>query len=311
MRYRQVGDSDLSVSVVGLGASNFGRYCDAEQARAVVDAALDEGVNFIDTAEAYPGSEDLLGPVLRGRRNRVILASKFGHPWNKPEALRRGSRQLIVKSLEGTLKRLETDHLDLYLMHFPDPETPIDETLGALEEVIRDGKVRYAGCSNFAAWEIVEAEGAAHKHAESRFVCAEDRYNILERDVEETTVRVCLRYGTGIIAYSPLASGLLTGKYRRGEPHPPGTRLAIQKAAISDPMYDRIDDLCDFAAERQIGLLQLSLGGLIAFPGVTSVIPGATTPAQVRANIVAAQWEPSTEELADLRAFAEIWKRND
>jgi aryl-alcohol dehydrogenase-like predicted oxidoreductase len=311
LRYRQVGHSDLSVSVVGLGGSNFGRYCDQEQARAVVDAALDEGVNFIDTAEAYPGSEDLLGPVLRGRRNRLILASKFGHPWNKPEALRRGSRQLIVQSLEGTLKRLETDHLDLYMMHFPDPETPIDETLSALEELIRGGKVRYAGCSNFAASEIMEAEAAAQKYPDTRFVCAEDRYNVLQRDVEETTVRVCLRYGMGVIAYSPLASGLLTGKYRRGEPHPVGTRLAIQKTAISDAIYNQIDDLCAFAAEHQIELLQLALGGLIAFPGVTSVIPGATTPAQVRANIVAAQWEPSTDVLADLAAFGETWKHND
>src|SRR5438094_730510 len=205
MRYRQLGSFGPMVSVVGLGASHFGRVCDLGQSRAVVDAALDAGITFIDTAEAYAGSEDLLGQVLRGRRKDVVVSSKFGHPWTHPHR-RRGTRQVVRASIEGTLRRLQTDYLDVYLMHSDDPETPLEETLDALHELVQRGSVRFVGASNFPAWKIVDAHWIAQTERLSPFVCVQHPYNLLDRAIERDVVPVCMRYGIGLVPAAPLAS---------------------------------------------------------------------------------------------------------
>jgi aryl-alcohol dehydrogenase-like predicted oxidoreductase len=310
MRYRRLGDCGLTVSVVGLGCNNLGRWVDLDGTRAVAHAALDAGITLFDTADSYGRgqSEDLLGQVLTGRRDEVVLATKFGHDMagaNGPDWGARGSRRYIRRAIEASLRRLRTDHVDLYQYHAPDGVTPIEETLAALHELVTEGKVRYLGSSNFAAWQVVQAEHLARAAGTTRLVSAQNNYNLLEREVEAELAPACLAHGVGILPYFPLANGLLTGKYRRDRPPEPGTRLGDRKQRLhAEAPWDVIEGLQKYAAERGIGLLDVAVGGLAGQPAVASVIAGATRPEQVRANAAAGDWEPSTEDLAALDAVA-------
>ncbi len=304
MRYRPLGSSGLMVSVVGLGCNNFGSRLDLHHTRQVVGAALDAGITLFDTADTYGGSglgEDLLGQALEGHRDEVVLATKFGHDMkgvNGPDWGARGSRRYIHRAVETSLRRLRTDHIDLYQYHSPDRITPIEETLGALDELIREGKVRYVGSSNFTSWEVAHADWVARSAEVSRFVSAQNNYSLLDRKVEAELVPACEQYQIGVLPYFPLANGLLTGKYRRGEPAPSGTRLAGRAGALDERTFDRLGPIEGFA--RQIGrsLLEVAIGCLAAQPMVASVIAGATRPEQVAANTAAGMWIPTAEELA-------------
>jgi aryl-alcohol dehydrogenase-like predicted oxidoreductase len=305
---RRLGRGGPEVSVVGLGCNNFGGRIDEPRARAVVDAALDAGVTLLDTADVYGdrgGSETILGRALRGRRDRVVLATKFGHAMDDREEPR-GSRRYIRRAVEASLRRLQTDWIDLYQYHRPDGITPVEETLGALDELVREGIVRHAGSSNFDAALIEQAERVAAEHGWARFVSAQNEYSLLQREAEREILPTCERLGIGLLPYFPLASGLLTGKYRRGEPPPEGTRLAARPGRLTDDAFDRVEALERAARSRGRTLLELAVGALLARPPVASVIAGATTPEQVRANVDAAEWEPSADDLAALdRALAD------
>jgi aryl-alcohol dehydrogenase-like predicted oxidoreductase len=312
MCYRRLGASGLAVSVVGLGCNNLGRRLDLDGTRAVVDAALDQGVNLFDTADVYGSphgaSEDLLGTVLQGRRDDVVIATKFGMDMggaNGPDLGARGSRRYIARAVEASLRRLRTDHIDLYQIHRPDPLTPIEETLSALDDLVRAGKVRYLGNSNFAAWQVADADWVARTAHLTRFVSAQNEYSLLQRDVEAELVPACQRFGIGLLPYFPLASGLLTGKYRRGETAPAGTRMAQERYGswYARADWDTIEALEAFAEKRGVGLLDVAIGGLAAKPAVTSVIAGATSPKQVAANVAAGRWVPTAEDLAELDAI--------
>lgn len=309
MRYRQVGSSGLTVSVVGVGCNNFGWRIDADAVGEVVNAALEAGVNLFDTAAMYgqpPGaSEELLGRALGSRRDEAVIATKFGARFPGLPDLERdtgGSRRHIRMSVERSLRRLGTDWIDLYQLHTPDPATPIEETLSALDDLVREGKIRYAGCSNFAAWQVADADWTARRHGWSRFVSAQNQYSLLERDAEAELVPACLHLGVGLLPYFPLASGLLTGKYRRDTPAPEGTRMAGERWAgrLAEAPWDLIEALETFAEKRGIGLLDVAIGGLATRPAVASVIAGATTAEQVRANVAAGAWVPTAEDMAEL-----------
>ena len=303
MHYRQLGQSGLRVSAVGIGCNNFGRRCDAAQTKSVVHAALDAGINFFDTAESYGDgfSEEYLGAALKDRRAQAIVATKFGarHRRKPEEAL--GSRRHIRACVEGSLRRLGVDYIDLYQMHFPDPLTPLEETLAAMDELVREGKVRYIGCSNFAPWQVVEAEWIARSAHRERFISAQNQYSLLERKVEAELAPVCVKYGLGLLPYSPLANGLLTGKYRRGQAAPDGARLASRPEALTAPSFDAVEKLEAFGAARGLSLLDVAIGGLAAMPAVGSVIAGATSAEQVAANTAAGEWTPGDADLAALR----------
>ena len=310
MRYQPLGDSGLMVSVVGLGANNFGgRITDVERTRAVVDAALDAGINLIDTADIYGGqggSETQLGAVLAGRRGDVVLATKFGMDMagaNGPDWGARGSRRYVRLAVEASLRRLQTDWIDLYQYHAPDGITPIEETVDALDELVRDGLVRTIGSSNLAAWQVADAEAHAQRTGRTRFISAQNHYNLLERGAERELVPACERHRVGILPYFPLASGLLTGKYRRDEAAPEGARLSANIGNIRPRTFDALDRLAAFADERGITLLDVAIGGLAAQPAVGSVIAGATRPEQVTANVAAGEWIPSAEDLAAIDAI--------
>jgi aryl-alcohol dehydrogenase-like predicted oxidoreductase len=293
VRTRTLGP--LEVSVVGLGCNNFGRRVDVGGTREVVDAALDVGVTFFDTAESYGGgrSEAFLGEALHGRRDRVVLATKFGGS----SAEGRGSHDEIRRALEGSLARLQTSYIDLYQHHREDSTTPLAETIETLDELVREGTIRAYGTSNYSPAKIEEAVGLASE----AYVSEQSEYSWLERDAEEELLPTCRRLGLGFIPYFPLASGLLTGKYRRGRPAPVGTRLHGQE--IDDAEYDRVEALEAFAEERGVTLLEVAIGGLAAQEPVASVIAGATKPEQVRANAAAGDWQPSTKDLESLLAF--------
>jgi aryl-alcohol dehydrogenase-like predicted oxidoreductase len=305
VRTRGLGAEGPEVSVVGLGCNNFGGRVDLEGTRAVVDAALEAGVTLIDTADIYGnkgGSETFLGEVLEGRREGVVIATKFGGDMGDGEE-RRGSRAYIRKAIEGSLTRLRTDHVDVYQYHTPDRETPVEETFGALDELVREGKVRYVGHSNLSADEVEEIDALARDRGWARPVSAQNRYSLLHRDAEDELLPTCEGLGIGVLPYFPLASGLLTGKYRRGQPAPEGTRLAGRDDVFTEETFDRLEALEAFAAERGITLLDVAIGGLLAQPAVASVIAGATKPEQVRSNVAAAVWEPAPEDLAALNAI--------
>jgi aryl-alcohol dehydrogenase-like predicted oxidoreductase len=306
---RPLGTSGLVVSRVGLGCNNFGRRIGLDQARAVVDAAIDEGVTLFDTADSYGDSEQILGTALDGRRDQVVVATKFG--WdvggaNGPDWGARGSRRYIRRAVERSLRRLRTDWIDLYQLHRPDGVTPMEETLAALTELVQEGKVRYVGSSNLAAWQVADAEWLARTRGSERFVSAQNHYSLLDRGVEADLVPACERYGIGLLPYFPLANGLLTGKYRRGEAPPEGTRLAGPRGAgeLTDERFDVVERLEAFAAERSLSLLDVAIGGLAAQPAVASVIAGATSPEQVKANVAGGAWRPSADDLAALDAVA-------
>jgi len=313
MTYRRLGNSGLVVSVVGIGCNNFGRKLDLDGTRAVVDAALDAGINFFDTADIYGephgGSEEQLGVALRGRRDDVVVATKFGMDMsgmNGPDHGARGSRRYVMRAVEASLRRLGTDYIDLYQLHEPDPGTPIEETLSALDDLVRAGKVRYLGNSNLAGWQIADAAWVARTGDLTPFVSAQNLYNLLQRDAEKEVVPACEHFGLGLLPFFPLANGLLTGKYKRNEQPPPGSRLAgggRYAERLAAAPWDTIEAIEKYAAERGLTMLQVAIGGLAAQPAVTSVIAGATTPDQVRANAAAGTWQPSAEDLADLRAI--------
>ena len=307
MRYRSLGNSGLLVSVAGLGGNNFGGRLDLRQTRAVVDAALDAGITLLDTADSYGnggGSEELLGEVLTGRRDQVVLATKFGHQRADlgygPAAGARGGRAYIRRAVEASLRRLRTDYLDLYQLHTPDPVTPVAETLSALTELVTEGKVRYIGHSNFTGWQIADAAHLAAEAGTEAFISAQNHWSLLERQAEAEVVPAARHFGAGVLPYYPLANGLLTGKVRRGQAPPAGTRLAAREGYITDDKLDRVELLAGWAAEHGVGLLDVAIGGLAAQPGCSSVIAGATSPGQVKANAAAAAWIPSDPELAEL-----------
>ena len=302
MLTRRLGREGPDVSVVGLGCNNFGMRVDLEGTRAVVDAALEAGVTLIDTADIYGGkggSESLLGEVLEGRRDRVVLATKFGGDMGDGTEAR-GSRDYIHKAIDASLQRLRTDVVDLYQYHTPDHVTPFEETFGALDELVRTGKVRYVGHSNLNARQVEEVDAICRDRGFARPVSAQNEYSLLRRQAEEELLSTCERLGMGVLPYFPLASGLLTGKYRRGEPRPEGTRLAGRNEVFTNETFDRLEALEEFARARGLTLLQVAIGGLLAQPAIASVIAGATKPEQVRANVEAAQWEPTPKDVAAL-----------
>jgi aryl-alcohol dehydrogenase-like predicted oxidoreductase len=307
MRYRSLGSSGLRVSVVGLGCNNFGRKLDLAGTRAVVDAALDAGITLLDTADIYGGggtSERMLGEVLQHRRDRVVLATKFGFQdadmGYGPAAGAKGGRSYIRRAVEASLRRLRTDHIDLYQLHTPDPQTPIDETLAALTELVAEGKVRYLGHSNLAGWQLAEAAHVAAAGGYAPFVSAQNQWSLLDREIERELVPAAEHYGVGVLPYFPLANGLLTGKVRRGRELPAGSRIAERAHLVTEPRLDVVEALAAWGDKHDRTLLELAVGGLAAMPTCGSVIAGATTPEQVRANAAAGDWEPTPEELDEL-----------
>jgi len=308
MAYRRLGGSGLVVSVAGLGCNNFGMRIDLDATRAVVDAALDAGITLLDTSDSYGASEEMLGEVLQGRRDDVVLATKFGSSvrgGNGADWGARGSRRYIRKAVERSLKRLRTDWIDLYQLHRPDPETPIEETLSALTDLVHEGKVRYIGSSNFAAWQVADAAWIARERGFERFVSAQNNYNLIEREVEAELVPACEHFGVGLLPYFPLASGLLTGKYQRGQEPAEDPRMKAwgMQSQLTDDRFDVVDKLSAFAAERSVTLLDVALGGLAAMPTVASVIAGATTPEQVQSNVAATAWQPEPSDLDALKSI--------
>ncbi|MEV0262364.1 aldo/keto reductase [Streptomyces sp. NPDC050617] len=307
MRYISLGTSGLRVSAVGLGCNELGRSVGLEQARGVVDAALDAGITLFDTADVYGDSESVLGECLRGRREHAVLATKFGHQRMTmgygPAAGARGGRAYIRRAVEGSLRRLRTDHIDLYQIHTPDPHTPVEETLAALTELVREGKVRYIGNSNFAGWQIAEAACAARSGGFEPFVSAQNHWSLLERDIEAEVVPAARHFGLGVLPYFPLANGLLTGKVRRGRPIPEGTRIADSAHRVTKERLDVVEALAAWGARNGRSLLEIAVGGLAALPGCSSVIAGATRPEQVKANAAAGAWTPTAEELREILAL--------
>ncbi len=299
---RPLGASGLRASSVGLGANNFGRRVDLDGTRAVVDAALDEGVTFFDTADTYGrgASEEYLGELLRGRRDQVVLATKFGMDMGDGKGPR-GSRSYIRQAVESSLRRLQTDVIDLYWYHRPDGETPIAETLGALNELIGAGKVRAIGASNFDVAQLEQADAAARTDGLTPFSALQNEYSLLVRDPERDVLPACARLGVAFVPYYPLAAGLLTGKYRPGQPGPEGARLSGRDQIASEDQFELIGVLESFAEERGIALIDVAIGALLAHEAVASVIAGATKPEQVRANAAAGRWQPTEDDLATLR----------
>lgn len=305
---RRLGDSELEVSAVGLGCNNFGKRLDLDGTAAVLEAALDAGIDFFDTADIYgdSDSERLMGEVLAGRRDEYVLATKFGWESSEEDApdVPGGSREYIRWAIDGSLKRLRVEKIDLYQYHRPDGVTPIEETLGALDELVREGLVGAIGCSNFSAAELEEADRIARERGQARFVTLQNQYSLLEREIEAEVAPACERLGVSILPYFPLASGLLTGKYRRGESGPAGARLSEREQVGSDEQFDVVEALEAFAADRGIGILDVAISALAAQPAVASVIAGATKPEQIAANVAALQWQPSEAELVELDRIA-------
>lgn len=301
MRYRQVGASGLRVSVLGVGCNAFGARVDQAGVDAIVGAALDAGITLFDTADVYQRgvSEEMLGRALASRRHEAVIATKFGmdvqglngHPHRA-----RASRRYVRAAVEGSLRRLGTDHIDLYQLHTPDRLTPVEETLSVLGDLVAEGKIGYVGCSNFSAWEVVDAVWVARTAGLPSYVSAQNEYSLYNRSAEAELVPACLHLGVGVLPYFPLAFGLLTGKYRRGEAAPDGSRLAVQTERLASADFDRVERLADVARAAGVDLLSVAIGGLAAQPAVASVIAGVSRATQIPANVAAAEWIPSTEE---------------
>ena len=310
MTHRSLGRSGLMVSAVGVGCNAFGRRVDQDGVTEILDAAQQAGITLLDTADIYgdrPGaSEEMLGHALRGRRDEFVVATKFGMDMrgaNGEDHGARGSRSYIRRSVEASLRRLQTDHIDLYQLHAPDPVTPIAETLGTLTELVHEGKVRYIGCSNFHAWQIADADWTARTGGHERFVSVQNHYSLLTRDLEKEVAPACQHFSLGVLPYFPLEFGLLTGKYRRGEAAPTGSRAAVDQSRsgwLDRADWDRIERLETYAAERGLSLLDVAVAGLAAQPAVASVIAGAPSPDQVTANAAALRWQPTPDDLHDL-----------
>lgn len=305
MLYRPLGGSGLMVSAVGIGCNAFNVRVDLEGVRDILAAARETGVTFLDTADIYGGSggsEELMGEALKGQRDEFVLATKFGMDMGGANGVDhgvRGSRRYIRRAVEASLRRLQTDHIDLYQMHQPDPITPIEETLAALTELVREGKVRYLGCSNFAGWEVAHADWTSRANGLERFVSVQNRYSLLDREIEDEVVPACEAFGLGVLPFFPLEYGLLTGKYARDQAPPAGSRAdqAGTPAWLTDAPWDRIEALTSFAESREVSILDVAIAGLAAQPTVASVISGATSGDQVRANAAALAWRPSAEDL--------------
>lgn len=309
MEYKTLGRSGLQVSVVGLGCMNFGMMNDEAESAEVVHKAMDLGVNFFDTADVYGErgrSEQWLGNALGSRRPEVIVATKFAGPMSSERFdMQGGSRRYIMQAVEASLQRLGTDYIDLYQMHRFDADTPLEETLRALDDLVRQGKVRYFGSSNYAAWQVTEAEWIARSGHLNRFISAQNRYSLLTRDIEKDLVPACQRYGIGILPYFPLESGLLTGKYPKGEPAPEGTRLAkwasfAAGAFASDDKVEKVEALREVCSRHDHSLLDMAIGWLASRPAVSSVIAGVTSPQQLEQNVKAGLWQPTDEVLAEI-----------
>jgi len=310
MTYRPLGDSGLMVSAVGIGCNAFGRRVDPDGVREILAAARDTGVTLLDTADIYgapPGaSEELLGEALVGQRDEFVLATKFGMDMqgaNGNDFGARASRRYVRRAVEASLRRLQTDHIDLYQLHQPDGVTPIEETLSALTELVREGKVRYVGCSNFDGWQVADAAWTARTAGLEGFVSVQNRYSLLDRTVEAEVTPACEAFGLGILPFFPLEYGLLTGKYRRGEEAPAGSRAALDPSRsswLANADWDRIEAFEKYAAARDLSPLDVAIAGLAAQPAVASVISGATSGDQVRANAAALRWVPTAEDLVEL-----------
>ena len=311
MRYRPLGNSGLVVSVTGLGCNNFGGRLDLDGTRAVVDAAINAGITLFDTAESYGGgggSERMLGEILGRRRDQVVLATKFGGRGPDmgygPAAGAKGSRAYIRRAVTESLRRLRTDYIDLYQIHNPDPKTPVEETIAALHELVAEGKVRYLGHSNFSGWQLADAAHLAAAGGHPPFISAQNQWSLLQRRAEADLVPAARHFGVGVLPFSPLANGLLTGKIRRGQPVPSGTRLAsgasYYEGYVTDDRLDKVEALIAWAQEHGVTALDVAIGALAAQPGCSSVIAGAMTPEQVKANAAASDWIPAAAELAEI-----------
>jgi aryl-alcohol dehydrogenase-like predicted oxidoreductase len=313
MEHRRLGGSGLKVSAVGLGCNNFGGRVDAAGAKQVVDAAIDHGITFFDTADVYGNqrSEVFLGEALGDRRDQVIIATKFGMPTGNTPLEFGGSRRYIMAAVEASLKRLNTDYIDLYQMHMPDAETPIAETMAALDALVQQGKVRYIGCSNYPGWLIADADWTARDHGGARFVSGQNHYSLLDRGIETEVLPALEHFGLGLLPYFPLGSGMLTGKYQRGVAPPEDSRLANigkrAKAALNERNFDVVEGLTAFAEEQGHTILELAFGWLLTRPTVSSVIAGATSADQVEANVAAAQtWRLTFEELVRVNEITTV-----
>lgn len=310
MRYLPLGRSGLLVSAVGLGCNNFGSRLDVAGTRAVVDAAIDAGITLFDTSDTYGnggGSETALGEVLGSRRSQVVLATKFGHQGVDmgygPAAGAKGGRAYIRRAVTESLRRLRTDYIDLYQLHTPDPVTPIEETITALDELVSEGKVRYVGHSNLSGWQLADAAHLAAKEGRTPFISAQNHWSLLERGAESEVVPGARHFGLGVLPFFPLANGLLTGKIRQGQPVPSGTRLAGREGYVTAEKLAKVEALTAWGQARGVTLLEIAIGALAAQPGCSSVIAGAMNPEQVKANSAAAEWIPSADELAEIDAI--------
>lgn len=306
MEYRKLGNSGLKVSEIGLGGDTFGRWADEQTSIAIINHALDLGINFIDTADVYGGrgqSEEFIGKVVKGKRSQVFIATKFRTAMGEGPNEGGGSRHHIMSAVDASLRRLNTDHIDLYQIHSPDSTTPIEETLRALDDLVHAGKVRYIGCSNFAAWQLCEALWISKVNNLHSFVTEQPQYNLIDRHIEQDLIPCCQTYGIGVIPYYPLAAGFLTGKYRRGEAPPAGSRFNSEPSytqILSDANFDKLDKLQTFASQRGHSVTELAIAWLLSHPWVSTVIPGATKIEQVSANVTAVEWKLTANEVAQL-----------
>ena len=310
MEYRRLGNTGLKVSEVGLGGNNFGWWADEQTSVTVINHALDIGVNFIDTADVYDRghSEEFVGKAVKDKRSQVIIATKFANPMAEGPNERGGSRYYIMKAVEASLKRLQTDYIDLYQMHLTDPTTPIKETLRALDDLVKAGKVRYIGCSNFAAWQLCEALWTSRANNLNSFVTVQPQYNLLDRRIERELVPCCQAYDIGVIPYSPLASGFLTGKYRKGEELPADARLSAPNPAFqrifTDANWDKLAKLEAFATGHGHTMGELAIAWLLSKPYISTVIAGARKTEQVSANVAAGEWKLTAEETAEVDSIS-------
>lgn len=310
MKYRKLGNSGLEISEIGLGTNTFRRRIDEQTSIAIVNRAIELGVNYIDTADTYDrgGSEEFVGKAVKGKRSQVILATKFGKTMGDGPNERGASRYYIMRELEASLKRLQTDYIDLYQIHEPDPDTPIEETLRALDDLIRAGKVRYIGTSNFAAWQLCEALWTSRAHNLNTCVTEQSLYNLLDRRIEQELVPFCQAHNIGIIPWGPLAGGFLTGKYRKGEKPSSEWRLAegarIYGNLFSESNWNKLSTLDNFATQRGHTLGELAIAWLLAKPWVATVISGAREVEQVSANVAAGKWKLTHEEMAEVDSLS-------